>query len=159
MDRPTVYIETSVVSYLAARPSRHPETARKQATTREWWARRSGFRLFASEYVHREAVRGNPEMVRRRLGYLSTIEVIEGGPEATLLAAALMRDVPLPTRAGTDALHIALAAVTGVAYLLTWNCRHIANPALAPRLRRACRARGYELPVLCTPGDLPGGWM
>jgi hypothetical protein len=78
-------------------------------------------------------------------------------PEAEALAATLLREVPLPARAAADALHIAVAAVNGVSYLVSWNCTHIANAALRPRIEAVCRQSGYEPPVICTPRELLGG--
>ena len=83
--------------------------------------------------------------------------VLALAPGAEDLAAALMRGVPLPARASADALHIAVAAVNGVSYLVSWNCTHIANASLRPRIEAVCRQRGYEPPVICTPRELLGG--
>ena len=77
--------------------------------------------------------------------------------EVEALAAALLREVPLPERAAADALHIAVAAVNGVSFLVTWNCTHIANATLRPRIEAVCRRLGYEPPVICTPQELLGG--
>jgi len=85
---------------------------------------------------------------------LAEIPLLEVTTEAESLAAALLDEVPLPPKAATDALHIAVAAVNGVEYLLTWNCRHIANPALRPRIESVCRRMGFEPPVICTPQEL-----
>jgi hypothetical protein len=74
--------------------------------------------------------------------------------EATGLAQALITPGPLPANAVVDALHIAIAAVNGMHYLLTWNCTHIANAAIRSDIEDVCRARGYEPPVICTPEEL-----
>ncbi|HST60630.1 MAG TPA: type II toxin-antitoxin system VapC family toxin [Longimicrobium sp.] len=158
MDKPSVYIETSIVSYLAADPSRHPVTLRNQQLTHAWWGtRRDGYALWASELVLREAANGDPSVAALRLALLQEIGVVEVDDEVTEFAGMLMQAVGLPPRAYTDALHIALTSIRGMAYLLTWNCKHIANPALRHRLDRACRKSGYDLPVLCTPSDLLRG--
>jgi hypothetical protein len=155
MDRPSVYIETSIVSYLAADPSGHPVTLRNQQLTHEWWTtRRHEYALFTSRAVLDEARRGDPTMARRRLTLLATIPVVRLEDPEILLAQTLQRTVPLPPRAQDDALHIATAAIRGLGYLLTWNCKHIANPRLEPRIRRILLAHGYPTPVLCTPRDL-----
>jgi hypothetical protein len=141
--KPTVYVETTVPSYLTAWPSRDVVRAGEQQVTRDWWARRSGFELRVSSLVLLEALDGVP--------------VLAQTPEVEALAAALLRDVPLPARAAADALHIAVATVNGVGYLVTWNCTHIANATLRPRIEAVCRGFGYEPPVICTPQELLGG--
>jgi len=158
MDKPSVYIETSIVSYLAADPSRHPVTLRNQQLTHAWWnTRREEYALYTSKFVVEEAADGNPAMARARLSLLQGIDLLDVDDEITELAAVVMKEVGLPPRASTDALHVATTTVRGMAYLLTWNCRHIANPALKSRLERSCRRRGYDLPTLCTPTNLMGG--
>jgi len=70
------------------------------------------------------------------------------------LAKDLQSEIPLPEKAEIDGLHIAIATVHGMDYLLTWNCRHIANATLRHPIEQACRKRGYETPVICTPLEL-----
>ena len=151
---PSVYIETSIVSYLVARPSRDVIMAERQRQTREWWANRSQYTLFTSELVVDEAGRGEVAMARDRIGMLAGIPVLRTGPEIKALANTLVARGPLPARAATDATHISLATFAKIDYLLTWNCRHIANPSLYPAIQRVCRERGFTPPVLCTPSDL-----
>jgi predicted nucleic acid-binding protein len=86
---------------------------------------------------------------------LAGIPLLEQEAEAGELAAALLREVPLPPNAAADALHIATAAVHGMQYLLTWNCTHLANATLRPRIEAVCRAAGFEPPLICTPEELP----
>ena len=107
--------------------------------------------------VVQECKAGDPDAAARRLAALEGLTVLELIPEAQALAISLVREVPLPTRAATDALHIAVAAVNGIAYLVTWNCAHIANATLRPRIEAICRGAGYEPPVICTPLELLGG--
>jgi predicted nucleic acid-binding protein len=157
MDKPTLYIETSVVSYLAADPSGHPVTAANQRLTHEWWnTRRKDYALFTSETVLQEAADGDQAMAARRIALLTDSKLLLPLLEVSLLASEIQARIKLPPRAITDTLHVAFAAVYNVAYLLTWNCKHIANPALKPRLLQACRLRGFELPVLCTPKEMLG---
>jgi predicted nucleic acid-binding protein len=157
MEKPTLYIETSIVSYLAADPSRHPVTAAHQRLTHEWWkTRRHDYELFTSETVLEEAAEGDPLMAPRRLALLAGVELLPRREEVMLLSDEIYRILRLPPRAITDAVHIAIAAAYGLTYLLTWDRKHIANPALQPRLERACRLRGFDLPVLCTPKILLG---
>jgi hypothetical protein len=154
---PSVYIETSIVSYLVARPSRDPVMAERQRQTRDWWEnRRREYRLFASELTYEEAELGEATMAGQRIAMLTGLALLPATPEAESLAKALVARGPLPPKARTDALHISTATVGGLDYLLTWNCTHIANPRMYPTIRRICRERGYTPPVLCTPDDLLG---
>lgn len=158
MDKPGVYIETSIVSYLVAHPSRDPVTLRNQQLTHAWWnTQRERYALFTSKLVVQEAANGDPVMAAARMSYLEGLGLLALDDEITELASLLMKEVGLPQSARTDALHIATTAVRKMAHLLTWNCKHIANPALSHRLGRACRRRGYELPALSTPRDLLRG--
>jgi hypothetical protein len=155
---PTVYIETSIVSYLAAYPSRDLITAAHQQITHTWWQkRRSDFLIFVSQVVLDEAAAGDPQMASKRVEILTGVPLLEITPGVAELAATLITRLPLPPRAGADAAHIAVAAYHGVSFLLTWNCTHIANAALRPRIERICRDQGYSVPVLCTPEELLGG--
>jgi hypothetical protein len=155
--RPTVYLETSIVSYLAAYPSRDLVTAARQQVTHTWWKERRGdFTIFASQVVLDEASAGDSDAARRRMDLLKDVPLLDVTPEVADLAAALIQRLPLPRRAGADAAHIALAARHKVDFLLTWNCAHIANAELRPRIERICREQGYTVPVLCTPDELMG---
>lgn len=155
--KPTVYVETTIPSYLTAWASRDVVRAGEQQVTRDWWARRDGYELRVSSLVLLECGAGDPSAAAARLAALDGVPVLAQTSEAEGLATALLREVPLPDRAGADALHIAIAAVNGVAYLVTWNCTHIANATLRPRIEALCRRAGYEPPVICTPLELLGG--
>jgi hypothetical protein len=157
MDKPSVYIETSIVSYLAADPSRHPVTLRNQQLTHAWWnTQRERYALYTSNLTRDEAGQGDPKMAQRRLALLNAALLLPRQAESRDLANALYDFIPLPPRAGADAVHIATAAVHGVAYLLTWNCKHIANPRLYPRMSKLCSAAGFQVPLLVTPAELMG---
>ena len=154
----TVYIETSIFSYLTARPSRDLLAAAHQQVTRTWWDdRRARFEAFASPLVHEESKRGDPDAACRRVEALSGIPVVETVEEAYALASALIDEGALPASAQDDATHIALAAVHGMDYLLTWNCRHIHNAETKPIVRSVCAKHGYTCPEICTPEELMGG--
>jgi hypothetical protein len=155
--KPTVYVETTVPSYLTAWPSRDVVRAGEQQVTRDRWARRSVYELRVSSLVLLECRAGDAEAAALRLAALDGIPVLAQTPEAEVLAETLLREVPLPARAAADALHVAVAAVNGVSYLVTWNCTHIANASLRPRIEEVCRRSGYEPPVICTPKELLGG--
>ena len=155
---PTVYIETTIPSYLTARPSRDLIRAAHQQVTREWWDRRAAFTLCSSRLVVEECREGDPGAAALRLAALAGVPLVELTAGAAVLADALVRGVPLPERATADALHVAAAALHRVRYLLTWNCAHLANVALRPQIEAVCRAAGYEPPLICTPEELhPGG--
>ena len=153
--KPTVYVETTIPSYLMAWPSRDLVRAAHQQITGEWWAHRDGFDLYSSRLVVQECQAGDAQAAADRLTALAGIPLLEQTSEAAELAEALLRGVPLPAKAAADALHIATAAVHGMQYLLTWNCTHIANVALRPRIEAVCRAAGYEPPLITTPEELP----
>jgi hypothetical protein len=153
--KPSVYIETTIPSYLTAWPDRDLVRAAHQQITREWWERRDKFELYTSRLVVKECQAGDAQAAAARLAALAGIPLLEEGAEAGVLAAALLRDVPLPPKAIADALHIATATIHGMEYLLTWNCTHIANAALRPRIEAVCRGAGFEPPLICTPEELP----
>ncbi len=154
----TVYVETSVVSYLTARPSGNIVIAAHQQVTRDWWdTRRRNFTLYTSQLVLQEAAGGNPEMAEDRLRLLEDLPALDISDEASTLARALVSAGAPPATAPEDALHIAIAVVNGLEYLLTWNCRHIANAAMRKTIERVCRAEGYEPTILCTPEELLDG--
>ena len=150
-----VYLETTVVSYLAARPSRDLRVAAHQQATSEWWTtKRHQFDVYVSQLVLEEAAVGDEDASGRRLGYLERISQL-GLTDATLaLAEKLLADGAVPQEAEEDALHIAVAAVHGMDYLLTWNCRHIANATMRSRIQASCFDAGYDAPVICTPEEL-----
>jgi len=156
--RRTVYVETSIISYLAARPSRDLITAAHQQVTHTWWQeRRPEFDLYASQVVLDEAAAGDPEAATRRAGLLAELPLLDITAEVAELAAALIERVPLPARAGADAAHIAIAAYHRIDFLLTWNSAHIANAEMRPRIEQVCRESGFPAPALCTPDELMGG--
>ena len=150
-----IYLETTIVSYLTARPSRDLITAAHQQITQQWWhTQRARFDLFVAPPVIQEAQAGDPEAAARRIAALQGIPLLTLSEEAAGLAQALIAPGPLPPNAVIDALHIALASVNGMHYLLTWNCTHIANAAIRSDIEDVCRAQGYEPPVICTPEEL-----
>jgi predicted nucleic acid-binding protein len=153
--RKTVYIETSIASYLAAVPSRDMRAMAWQQITTQWWSEeRPKFILFTSEIVFVEAARGDAAAARRRLAYLRGIRELKIDDEARSLAERLITEGAIAQKAEVDALHVAVAAVHGIDYLLTWNCRHIDNAAMKPRMRFICAEAGFTCPEICTPLEL-----
>lgn len=153
--KPKVYIETSVISYLTARPSRDILVAANQQVNQEWWQdRRSNFDIYVSQLVDQEISSGDAEAVSRRQQALSNCSFLDITAEAIELANRLIAQNAIPKQAAEDALHITVATVSGMDYLLTWNFKHIANAALRANVELVCRLNGYEPPVICSPMEL-----
>ncbi len=153
----TVYIETTVFSYLTARPSRNLLAAAWQQVTADWWdCRKNRFKLYISELVVAESERGNPEAAKRRLATLQGISELSVTEKAIAFAEKLLSSGALPPKAPDDAMHIAIASVHSINYLLTWNCRHIDNAETKPLIRKVCENSGFTYPEICTPQELMG---
>jgi hypothetical protein len=151
----TVYIETSIVSYLCARPSAHVVAAARQLLTRRWWdLHRGNYDLVTSQFVLDEAGKGNAALAAARLEVLSDIPLLDIPDEIPSLADGLLGAAILPEKARLDALQICTASFHGVEFLLTWNCAHIANARLLPRIRQFIAGRGYVLPEVSTPEEM-----
>ena len=151
---PRVYVETSVVSYLAANLSRDVVVAGHQRTTLEWWQQRDRFHLVVSQLVLDEAGAGHPPLAQARLELLTDLPILDLIDPAIAFAEHLVDTGTLPASAGADALHISLAVAHGIEYLATWNCRHIANASIRPRIEQLARDSGYRPTVICTPEEL-----
>lgn len=154
--KPSVYLETSVISYLAARLSRDLIVAGHQQITEEWWGSRGGWDLAVSALVVSEARSGDSEAAARRLALLSGLPLLTLNDAALELAQQLLAGAALPPIAREDALHIAIATVHGCDYLLTWNCKHIANAVKRQTIEAICETSGYRAPIICTPEELLG---
>jgi hypothetical protein len=153
--KPRLYLETTIPSYLVARRSRDLRLAADQETTQEWWEqRRHDFDLFVSDTVLIEVGAGNAQFAAARLATLRGLPVLGDSPAAAVLTKRLLAEGILPPTAANDAAHLGLAAAHGMDFLLTWNCRHLNNPALKRRTERACVACGLACPVICTPAEL-----
>ena len=153
--RRSVYIETTIISYLAANPHTDIIRAAHQLLTWQWWnERKQLFDLFASELVYQEASAGDANVALRRLALLKNIPRLESSPIAEALAEQLVTQKALPQQAVADAAHIAIAAAHNVDYLLTWNCRHLANISLQKRVWTVIQTAGLESPLICTPEQL-----
>jgi len=162
MMKPKVYMETTVVSYLTAWPSRDVVVAGHQQVTRDWWhdwlqSDKDRFDILASELVVEEARAGDPVAARARLDILDGIRLLEISADALTLAGQLVESGAVPREAAEDAMHLAIASVNGVEYLVTWNCRHLANATRRTQIEAAVRAAGYEPPIICTPEELLEG--
>lgn len=145
------------ISYLTSRPSRDLLVAAHQSVTHDWWeTHRCNFGLLSSELVVAEARLGDPDAARRRLVMIGDLPFVTLTPEALELARLFVRHAFLPREAMADSTHIALAIVHGLDYLLTWNCRHIANALVRASIGAFCADRGLRSPTVCTPEELIG---
>ncbi|NEP84404.1 MAG: type II toxin-antitoxin system VapC family toxin [Okeania sp. SIO3C4] len=151
----TLYLETSVIGYLTARPSQNLIVAANMTVTREWWDTcRDNFEIYVSETVLNEIAKGDPEMAQKRIEVITNLPFLFANETVTNLTEQFLQQTNLPPKASDDALHIALATVYSLDYLLTWNCRHIANPNIQRKLSEISTNFGYQLPILCTPYQL-----
>jgi len=154
---PTVYVETSLLSYLAARPSTNLIVAAQQQISHEWWElRHSSYRLFVSDLVTDEAARGNPTAAQKRLDIAAQMLHLDLDDESDYLTELILKSGTIPEKAAADAAHVAVATRHAIDFLLTWNCRHIANATIMRRLSELVSGEGYELPTICTPYGLLG---
>jgi predicted nucleic acid-binding protein len=148
----TVYIETTIPSYLAAQLSRQSVMAQHQKFTHEWWKQeRSRYRLFTSFLVRAEVSRGDAGAAARRMPYLDNIPDLDVPLETDALSRNLIKLLKIPQKAEADATHLALAILHRITYLLTWNCTHLANPVLQKELIEYCQYHQLHVPVICTP--------
>ena len=154
--KPRVYLETSVISYLVGwLNQRSILVAHNQEFTREWWSlRRHEYELFSSAVAVNEARKGEAPLAKERLSFLADTTLLDVSDIATALAFELLRHTRMPAKADVDALHVAVAAVHGMDYLLSWNCKHLVNGNILPQVYAVCRASGYEPPLICTPQEL-----
>lgn len=153
----TVYIETSILGYLIARPSRDLVLVANIEVTREWWnTRRNDFDLYTSQAVLKEVAKGDNKIAAQRLDMLRDFPLLNLNQSVLDLAEQFLARSSLPPKADIDAVHVAAATVHGMDYLLTWNCKHIANAQIQRKLAEISLDFEYELPILCTPYQLLG---
>jgi hypothetical protein len=151
-----IYLETSVISYLTARPSKNVIEAGHQQSTYLFWDRRSKFDLVVSELVITECIAGDAMAASKRLDALFQIPLLDITSRSVEIAKGLVAAGIVPAKASEDAMHISIATVHFVDYLLTWNCRHIANPEIQARIAEHFQQQGLFLPFICTPDELLG---
>lgn len=153
--KPTLYLETTIISYLSARPSRDLIISARQAITSDWWwNHKNEYDLFVSALVVNEAKEGDREAVQKRITEIKGIQVLELNEPTLVLAQLLVDSKIIPERFSEDAVHVAVCAVNGIDYLLTWNCKHLANITLRRQMERIIDNAGYQCPVICTPEEL-----
>jgi hypothetical protein len=154
----SVYLETTFISYLVAQPSRDLLVAAHQQVTQDWWAnRRSEFENYVSQVVIDEASAGDPAEVQKRLAIIGGLPSLQMTEDAEALTQAIVAARILPLHTLDDAAHVAVAAVHAINYLLTWNCKHLANAQIARRIGLVCEKLGHRMPIICTPEELMGG--
>ena len=150
-----VYIETTVVSYLTARPSRDLLVAAHQEATRELWPRLvAGYDSYVSALVYQEAGRGDPDQARMRLDAIAGFRMLGIDDECGSLAEKIMADKGIPREYPEDALHIAVAAVNGIDVVVTWNFAHLNNPFTRLMVRQIVENAGYRCPEMCSPEEI-----
>lgn len=153
----TIYIETSILGYLTARSTKNSILAANIEVTQDWWeTRRGAFTLYISQLVLDEVARGDTEIAVQRLEIVRDFPLVELDRSVRDLAAEFLKQSNLPPKAADDAIHIAAATVSGLDYLLTWNCKHIANAQIQRKLTQIVLDFGYQLPIICTPYELLG---
>ena len=152
--KPKLYVETSIVSYITSRPSRDVVINANQQLAQEWWESRHNFDLFVSELVIDEVSKGEMLMANKRLDLISGILLIDFNDEAKDLAKEILRQNVLPLKATLDVFHIAVTVVHEIDFLLTLNCKHIANAFIFRRIEKICSKFGYETPIVCTPQEI-----
>jgi len=156
--KPKVYIETTIVSYLASKPSRDLITAAHQQITHDWWETRlDDFDVYISQFVLDEAGAGDAEAAAKRLALLASFPLLDATPEALDLAKALVERGAIPPRKATDAAPLAVATVHHMQFLMMWNCTHLANAEILAQVQAICAQLGYAAPIVCTPEELLGG--
>lgn len=151
---PTVYIETTVLSYLAAPLSSDVVTRGHQESTRRWWRNRARWDLWVSSAVMIEVMKGDHALAIARMELLEGLSALPVTAPVRELAGRLLGRGPLPEKARVDAEHIAFAAVNGMDFLVTWNLKHIANPAIRRHVETICRGAGFPPPEICTPEQM-----
>jgi len=152
--KPKLYVETSIVSYLTARPSRDVVINANQQLAQEWWEKRQNFDLFVSQIVIDEVSQGDASFAKKRLDLIQDFPLIEFNDESKDLAKKILRQNVLPPKAALDVFHIAVTTVHKLDFLLTLNCKHIANAFIFRRIEKICRQFGYEPPIVCTPQEI-----
>lgn len=156
-ESPTLYLDTTIVSRVVGWLSRSAITARQQTITRNWWHQhRHRHVTYISEVVIKEAARGDDELARQRKVILSPLPMLHPSEQTHELAIRILAECRLPEREYDDAHHAALTAIHRVRVLLTWNCKHLANEHMIPRIGNACEAYGYAAPEILTPEQLIG---
>ncbi len=151
-----IYIETSVVSYLVARPSKNVVIAAHQASTSDFWERLDQYDVYVSDIVIQEASKGDETLSRCRIQIIENFQVLEIDDEIKKIARYLLLNKVIPEKCPEDALHIAVAAANGMDAIVTWNFKHINNPFIRKRVRQLLQKIGWACPEICSPEEFLG---
>jgi hypothetical protein len=155
MAKPTLYLETTIPSYYVARVSQNLIVAAHQAITLEWWQREAEkYDIYISQFVLDEAEAGDPDAAQRRLTFLKAFPLLEITDDVLSLTEKILKTQLFPAKAIRDVSHIAVAAVHGLDYLLTWNCTHINHATTKEKVHAVCKRAGLPFPIICTPEEL-----
>jgi hypothetical protein len=152
-----VYLESSVISYFTAKPSRDLIQAAHQEITRNWWE--IGYPLcecFISAYVVDEIQKGDPVAAQKRLDAVRAVSILTSNPEVDNLAEQFFEKMKIPDHAKLDCFHLASAVINGMEYILSWNFKHIANPTIKKIYREINQSKGLVTPEICTPEEMLG---
>jgi len=151
----SIYIETSIISYLVARPSNNLISAARQKLTFDWWEQeREKYKIYISELVIAECSRGDKSAADRRLKIVKNIPVLKINADCIEVAELFFVKASLPEKARDDVLHIAIATHYKMDFLLTWNCRHLANAHFIRKLQKISLEEGLVIPTICTPQEI-----
>ena len=157
MDKPTLYMGTTIPSFLLAEPSRDLVASARQEVTRDWWRREHGrFEVFVSQTVLDEAQKGSHSAAQKRPEFLEQFQVLATTHDVDRLAELYVRKQIVPAEKLGDALHLAVASIYRMNFLCTWNLKHIANAFAIRRLRALNAEQGLFTPEICTPEQLLG---
>ncbi len=152
---PKVYIETTIPSYLAAKPSRDIIVAAQQQVTAEWWnGSHHRYDLFISEAVIDECSAGDQEAADRRLKFIGKLPALKITEDVVRFALLYGKILAIPEKSKVDAVHLALAVNYEMDYLLTWNCKHLAHGEVRTKIHQYNMRNGLFEPMIVTPSEL-----
>lgn len=155
--KPKLYLETTVISYLVARPSTDTSLVYRQQVTQQLWEEYADdYEFVVSDIVISEILRGDAVAAQRRFGVVTNLTILDISPDVDKLAQDLIDAGALPHQARSDAQHIACAAVNSIDYLVSWNYKHIVNEIKRQFINEVCRAAEFQPPTICTPIEIIG---
>jgi hypothetical protein len=151
----SVYVETTVISYLTANISRDLLIAAHQQSTIDWWHTvRPTVECYISPLVINEITHGDEQLAKRRLEAVEGFALLGVNEEIEKLAEQYYAAIELPDRAKADGFHLATASWYRVEYMLSWNLKHIASGRVRKIIREVNDQLGIYTPVICTPEEL-----
>ena len=155
MGKPTVYIESTVISYYANQRSKNLIVAAYQEITADWWENElNKFQPCISQFTIEEISRGDSVAAKKRLNAVRNFSLLDLPDEVFNLARRYLKEVQIPRKSQLDAFHISASVVNRMEYILSWNFHHIANVFVKEKIRKINDQIGIETPVICTPEEL-----